>query len=283
MVYFLIGPTASGKTKISINLAKKLDAEIISCDSMCFYKHMDILTSKPAEKERNAIKHHLIDIIPPAKPFNVAQYRELALAAIEDILSRDKTPLFVGGSGLYVKAVVDGLFPSAAKDEKFRKRQAELAERYGLKYLHKKLMKIDPKSADEIHPNNVRRVIRALEIYHTEKKTPSQLKKLNNPLKHNSFMWGVAIDRESLYERINSRVEEMFDDGVVDEVRHLLKMRLSVTAKNALGYNEVLSYLKGNVSLKEAKELLKKNTRNLAKRQMTWFRADKRIQWKKRF
>ena len=178
---FLVGATSSGKTALSLRLAKKLNAEIISCDSMCVYKGMDILTSKPNRSDREKIKHHLVDIISPTKEFNVSRYRKLALCAIEEILKRGKTPLFVGGSGLYVKSIIDGLFPSRKKDTKFRKKQESFAKKYGNIYLYNKLKKIDPASARKTHPNNLRRVIRALEIHHTEKKRPSDLKKNTKP------------------------------------------------------------------------------------------------------
>ena len=279
IVYFLIGPTASGKTRLSLKLAKKLDAEIVSCDSMCVYKGMDILTSKPCRKDRKTVRHHLIDIIPPTKEFSVSEYRRLALKAVGDILKRKKTPLFVGGSGLYVKAVIDGLCLSSKKDTKFRQRQKQLAKKYGNKYLYNKLKKIDPETARKIHPNNLRYVIRALEIYHTEKKKPSDLKRKREPMKYKFKIFGLMINRNELYSNIDQRAEDMFKHGIVDEVRRLSKKRLSMTAKKALGYNEALAYIKGDCSLDEAKDRLKKHTRHFAKRQMTWFRADKRIHW----
>jgi len=278
-VFFLIGPTASGKTTLSLKLARKLNAEIVSCDSMCVYRGMDVLTSKPSKIARKKIRHHLIDIISPIKEFSVSQYRHLALKAIEDILRRNKTPLFVGGSGLYVKAVINGLFPSAKKDKGFRKKQELLAERYGRIYLYNKLKKMDPVTAKKIHPNNLRRVIRSLEIYHTEGKTPSQLRQDTEPLTHDVKIFGLKLDRARLYRKIDERVEEMFKGGILQEVRRLSRMKLSRTSKKALGYKEVLGYLKNRYSLEEAKELLKKNSRHLAKRQMTWFRAEPRIEW----
>ncbi len=278
-VIFLVGPTASGKTDLSIRLARKLNAEIVSCDSMCVYKGMDILTSKPSLSVRKKIKHHLIDIIPPTKEFSVAEYRSMALKKIEEILKRKKTPLFVGGSGLYVKAVIDGLFPSAEKDLKFRSKQKDLAKKYGGGYLYKKLKKIDSDRARKIHPNDLRRVIRALEIYHTEKRKPSELNRNTEPLKYDFKIFGLAIERSELYKNIDDRVEGMFKKGIAIEVKKLSKKKLSMTAGKALGYSEVLGYLKGGYSLKEAKELLKKNTRHFAKRQLTWFRPDRRIHW----
>jgi tRNA dimethylallyltransferase len=278
-VYFLVGPTASGKTNLSIALARKLNAEIISCDSMCVYKGMDILTSKPSTADRKKIKHHLIDICPPAEEFSVAEYRHMALEKIEDILRRGKTPLFVGGSGLYVKAVINGLFPSAEKDLKFRKKQEVLAKKYGKAYLYRKLKRIDPVAAAKIHPNDLRRVIRTLEIYHTEKKSPSELKAGTEPLKHDFKIFGLQLDRQELYENIDDRVDQMFKKGIVSEVKKLSKKKLSMTAGKALGYGDVLGYLKGRYSLEKAKELLKKNTRHFAKRQLTWFRPDQRITW----
>lgn len=278
-VFFLVGPTASGKTELSIRLAKKLNAEIISCDSMCVYNGMDILTSKPDKEDRKKVRHHLIDIIPPTQGFSAAEYRKLALNAIEDILHRGKTPLFVGGSGLYVKLVIDGLFPSARKDESFRNREKKLAGRYGREYLYRKLKRIDPVTAERIHHNDLQRVIRALEIYHTEKKKPSELKERQDPLKYDFKIFGLDVEREKLYRNIEKRVEGMFKNGILDEVSELSKKNLSITAKKALGYHEVLGYLEGRYSLSEAKELLKKNTRHFAKRQLTWFRGDRRIQW----
>lgn len=279
VIYFLVGPTASGKTELSIKLAKKLNAEIISCDSMCVYKGMDILTSKPSEEERKKIRHHLIDIISPTEEFSVAKYRKLALKAVKDILKRGKAPLFVGGSGLYVRAIVDGLFPSSEKDMRFRKKQEQLAKKYGNLYVYNKLKRIDLDTAQKIHPNNLRYVIRALEIFHTEKKRPSELKKNIEPLNYKIKMLGIQLDRKELYKNINERTEGMFKNGITKEVNKLSRMRLSITAQSALGYKEVLGYLKGRYTIEEAKELLKKNTRHFAKRQLTWFRADKRIHW----
>jgi len=278
-VIFLVGPTASGKTNLSIKLAKKLNAEIISCDSMCVYKGMDVVTSKPSRDDRKKIRHHLVDVIPPDKEFSVADYRKMALKKIEDIIKRGKIPLFVGGSGLYVKAVVDGLFPSAEKDPRFRKKQEALAKRYGRLYLYRKLKRIDPERAGEIHPNDLRRVIRALEIYRTEKKQPSELKIDTKPLEYDFKIFGLKPDRQKLYKNINDRVDEMFKKGIIGEVKRLSKKKLSITAKKALGYGEVLGYLNGKYSLEEAKELLKKNTRHFAKRQLSWFRPDRRITW----
>ena len=250
---------------------------------MCVYKGMDILTSKPSKEDRKKIKHHLIDIISPSKEFSVSEYRRLALIAIEDILKRKKMPLFVGGSGLYVKAIVDGLCPSTKKDEKFRKKQENLAKRYGKFYLYKKLIRIDPETAKKIHPNDLRRVIRSLEIYHVDKKKPSELKKKTSGLKYKVKLFGIKMDRDILYKNIDKRVDEMFKGEIIDEVKRLSKKKISITSKSALGYREVLGYLKGKYSFEEAKELLKKNTRHFAKRQMTWFRPDKRIIWKKQF
>jgi len=278
-VYFLVGPTASGKTALSLKLAEGLNAEIISCDSMCVYKGMDILTSKPSQAVRKKIPHHLIDIISPTKEFSVSEYRNLALDVIEDILKRGKTPLFVGGSGLYVRAVIDGLFPSAGRDVRFRKGQAGLAKKYGNLYVYNKLKRIDPESAERIHPNNLRYVIRALEIYHTEKKRPSDIRKNREPLRYKVQIVGIELERQELYKKIDDRVEEMLKEGLVKEVKQLSGKRLSITAKGALGYSEILGYIKGKYSLEEAKALLKKNTRHFAKRQMTWFRPDRRIQW----
>lgn len=240
---------------------------------------MDILTSKPPLSYRKKIRHHLIDIISPEKEFSVAEYRKLAIKKIGEIIKRKKTPLFVGGSGLYVKAVIDGLFPSAKKSIKFIKAQERLANRYGKKYLYRKLLKIDSERAKDIHPNDLRRIIRALEIYYTEKKRPSDIKIETKPLPYDFKIFGISIDRDILCRNIDNRVEDMFKKGIIKEVKVLSRKKLSMTAKKALGYNEILGFLNGRYRLDEAKEILKKNTRHFAKRQLTWFRPDKRITW----
>lgn len=275
-IIFLVGPTAVGKTEISVLLAKKINAEIISCDSMQVYKGMDIGTQKPSLGLRGKVRHHMIDILTPDKEFSAADFRSRSLKAIKALHDKNKIPLFVGGTGLYVKALVDGLFKSPPKNEALRKRL------YAKRNLYGTLKKIDPEAAKAIHPNDKKKIVRALEIYYTTKKTKTALKASTRPLsdKFDVRMFGLIMPREALYKRINERVEGMFKAGFLDEAKALLKVKMGVTAKQAIGYKEAFEYLKkSDEGIGELKELIKKNTRHYAKKQLTWFRADKRIKW----
>ncbi len=280
-VVFLVGPTAIGKTCLAIQLARRLNAEIISCDSMQVYRGMRILSQAPSKKTLTGIRHHLIGFLTPQKEFSVARFRSLAARRIKDILKRGKVPLLVGGSGLYVKALIDGLFQSPKADPEFRKEMFKRVSKYGAESVHEKLFAIDPEAAANIHPNDSRRVIRALEIYVCAKKTMTELKKETRGLKseYDIAIFGLNKPRGELYEDIGARVEHMFAAGVVEEVKNLMKRRLSRTAKAILGFDEIEGCLKGRYGLERAKEALKRNTRRLAKKQLTWFRADKRIEW----
>lgn len=282
-VIFLAGPTGAGKTAVSIKLAKKINGEIICCDSMQVYKGMDILTAQPSKKENAAIKHHLFCIKKPTESFTVAQYRKLALDKIKQIHAKGKTPVFVGGTGLYAQALLDGLFVSPGENTKVRKKLQAYADKYGNKKLYAKLKKIDPVAAAKIHLNDTRRIIRAIEIYELTGKNMSALKKSTSggiyglyDIKLFCFFYK---DRNLLYQRINKRVDMMFDFGLEKEVKRLLKLKLSKTAMQALGIKQVRGFIKDEYSLEYAKELLKKETRRYAKRQMSWFRRDKRFKW----
>lgn len=278
---FLVGPTAIGKTEISLELAKMLGYEIISCDSMQVYSGMDIGTSKPAKELRDAIPHHMIDIVKPSEEFSAAQFRELAINAIEDILAKGKVPLFVGGSGLYVKVLIDGIFKGPSSDRELRARLEAEADEFGVGILYKRLKEIDGETASKVHPNDLRRIVRALEVYEKAKAPISKLKNQTQGLsaKYDIKMFGLNMDRKILYKRIDDRVEEMFSKGLVDEARGLMGQNLSLTASQALGYKEVFGFLRNEYGLDEAKRLIKRNTRRYAKRQLTWFRRDKRIEW----
>ena len=281
-VIFIVGPTAIGKTRLSIKLAKTIKGEIISCDSMQVYKGMRILSQAPSQKERKIVKHHLVESLPPQKEYSVASFRKAASEFINSILNRKKVPIVVGGSGLYVKALIDGLFPSPKADIKFRKRMEKIVLKNGSKILYGKLLKIDHEAAKKIHPNDARRIIRALEIYHTIGKTMTELKSRTKGLKdkYDIKIFGITTpSRDDIYSRIDSRVDEMFEAGAIKEVKKLNRKKLSKTARAVLGYKEILGYLNGKYSLEEAKALLKLNTRHFAKRQLTWFKADKRIRW----
>lgn len=280
-ILFLIGPTASGKTEVAIRLAHKIGAEAISCDSMQVYRGMDILSQKPTPRQRARVLHHMIGILSPNKEFSVADYRKRAVVAIKKIHKKGKIPLIVGGSGLYVKALIDGLFPSNPKSEKLRARLLRLSHKYGNQYLYNRLKKVDPGAAGSIHPNNTRRVIRALEIYEVSGTPISQMRTKTEGLlsRYDITVFGFMRQRQILYERINRRVDKMFKAGLVNEVKKLKKGKIGQTASFALGYKEITGYLDGKYTEEEAKRLLMRNTRHFAKRQMTWFRKDARIKW----
>ncbi len=276
-VIFLMGPTAIGKTQVSLCLAKKIKAEIINCDSMQIYRQLNISSSKPPKKARKEITHHLFDFILPRRTYSAYQFALAARREIKEITERDKMPLFVGGSGLYMKAVIDGLFPDTKADFKLRKSLNKISELT----LFKRLKKVDPECARVIHPHNKRRIIRALEVYIKNKKPLSYLKKNTESIENKYIIKIFAIDmkREALYERINRRVDEMFRRGLLAEAKKLSSQRISRTARTALGIRELFDYLKGRTTLEEARRLIKRNSRRYAKRQLTWFRADKRITW----
>ncbi|SHM75402.1 tRNA dimethylallyltransferase [Caldanaerovirga acetigignens] len=280
----IVGPTAVGKTEVSIEVALKLDGEIISADSMQIYKYMDIGTAKPTLEERKGVPHHMVDIIYPDEEFSVAEFKALAEKFIADIHSRGKIPILTGGTGLYVNAVCYGYtFSSFDKDESLRRQLKVEAEKYGNEYLYSKLKQIDPKAAEKIHPNNLRRVIRALEVYiktgvpfsHFEELT----KKRGSP--YELLIFGLTRPREELYNRINMRVQKMIENGWVDEVKKLLAMGYTkeLNSMQALGYREIIDYLEGRITLHEAIYLISRDTRRYAKRQYTWFRKDKNIIW----
>jgi tRNA dimethylallyltransferase len=280
-IVFIVGPTAIGKTAVAFHLAKKLKAEIISCDSMQVYKHMNIITSKPGPSLRKQIPHHLIDFLSPDKEYNVAYYRKQALRKIKEINKRERPVLFVGGTGLYLSILLDGIFKAKAQNKIIRSRLYKEAKNRGGEYLYKRLQEVDAEAALKIHPHDTKRIIRALEAFQTSGKPISQLQKerkgLNDEFEIKIFALNMA--REKLYERIERRVDRMFSQGLLGEVKKLLEFKLSKTARYAIGINEIKGYLDGRYDLEEAKRLMKKNTRNYAKRQLTWFRKDKRIEW----
>ena len=279
---FIVGPTAAGKTRLAVKLAKEINGEIVSCDSMQLYRGMPVLSQAPAKRERGGIKHHLVGMIPLQKEYNVADFRKKAVSAIDSIFRKGKTPVMVGGSGLYVKALIDGLFPSPPADIAFRKKMRAFRSKYGPAKLYRRLLKIDPDSAAGIHPNDARRIIRALEIHDSTGRTMTELKSSTEGLSgaYDIRIFGLTgPSRDDVYSAIESRVDRMFEAGAVREVRRLSNKRLSRTARAVLGFKEILGYLKGEYDLETARTLLKKNTRHFAKRQLAWFRGDKRIKW----
>ncbi len=279
----MVGPTATGKTDLSIEVAKKVRGEIISADSMLVYRGMDIGTAKPTLAERQGIPHHLIDIVNPDQEYSVASYQRAAESLIDAIIDRGNLPMLVGGTGLYVRSVIDHYdFTQAPRDEKLRQELLREAEHLGPLAMHNKLAEVDRETADRLHPNDLRRVIRALEVYIQTSNPISQYQysqQMQSP-KYNLQMFGLTMERQLLYQRIEQRVDLMVQKGLVEEVAALLKKYgRFATAMQGLGYKEIVAYLKGEISLDQAIELLKRNTRRFAKRQITWFRADKRIQW----
>jgi len=280
-IIFIVGPTGVGKSDAGFLLARKLGGEIVSCDAMQVYKEVNIACDKPSKQARGQVPHHLLDVASVTEDFDVARFRQMAVEAIEDILRRGKVPIVVGGSGMYVNVLLDGIFESDAKDEDLRARLKEQAQKEGAAVLHQQLAILDPKAAGKIHSNDARRIIRALEVAMTTGKPISALHK------ERAGLWGeysveiFALDRprEQLYARAEARIEDMFKRGLVEEIRALSGLPLSRTASAAIGIPEVTGYLKGEYGLERAKYLMKLNTRHLIKRQLTWFRRDKRIQW----
>jgi len=282
-LWVLTGPTACDKTEIGFTVAQKIEGEIISADSMLFYRGMDIGTAKPSSGMRELVPHHFIDIIDPWESYSVGRYVDDVESLIGDVDSKDRKFLIVGGSPLYIKGLVDGIFNGPAADWDIRRELEELADEKGNQHVHDILQKIDPVKAVELHPNNLRRIIRAIEVYRITGKPVSVLQE-EYKLARESYRFKImciAREREDVYRRINERVETMFDKGLVDEVRSLLDnpRGLSKQAKQALGYKEVIQYLDGGLTLDDAKEMVKQSTRRFAKRQMTWFRSFSDIQW----
>lgn len=281
-VVVIVGPTASGKTSQSIELAKKINGEIISADSMQIYKYMDIGTAKPTLYEMQGIKHYMLDVAMPDETFNVAKYKEMAEAAVEEILLKGKVPIIVGGTGLYINTLVDGIeFSDIPSNEKYANELIEKANREGVMSIYKELQKVDSEAAKKIAPQNVRRVARALEIYKTTGKTKTQLDlESRKEVKYDYRLFGMELAREVLYQRINLRVDKMLEAGLIEEVENITKkFSISNTAVQGLGYKEVIEYLNGNLTYEEMVQKLKLETRHYAKRQLTWFRRDKRIKW----
>ncbi len=280
----LVGPTAIGKTDISIGLAEKLNGEIISSDSMQIYKYMDIGSAKVTIDEMKNIPHHLIDIVYPDEEFNVSDYKREAYSMISNINSRGKLPVVAGGTGLYVNSLVYDLnFTEVKPNEEMRSELENLAKFNGNEYIHNLLKEIDPESHQRIKVNDTKRVIRALEIYKETGRTMTEFNKnFRTEVEHfNLAMVGLDMDRASLYERINLRVDIMIENGLIEEVKNLLNMgyKKNLVSMQGIGYKEIIDYLEGNLSKEESIELIKQKSRNYAKRQLTWFRRDHRIKW----
>ena len=279
----ILGVTASGKGQLAFRLAESLGAEIISIDSMKVYRRMNIGTGKPPREARERIKYHLIDVVEPSGPFSVGTFLELADDAIKQIKSRKRKIIAVGGTALYIKALLYGLFEGPGADEQIRAELRTQAEAEGLEQLYRELTKIDPTAAERISPNDTKRIIRALEVYKITGKPISSLQKqfsVEEPLQNWTII-GLRRERTEENKRINARVKKMIAAGLVDEVKSLLaeEKPLSKQARCAIGYAEIIDHLSGRISLEDAIELIKKNTRQLAKNQRTWFRTFTNVNW----
>lgn len=285
-VIVIVGPTASGKTKLSIELAKRINGSIVSADSMQIYRYMDIGTAKPDKTEMSGIRHYMIDEVDPDENFSVARYRECALGCISRILAEGKHPIVAGGTGLYINSLIYNInFSETICDEELRESLRREAEEKGNRAIYERLMAIDPEAAARIHENDTKRIIRAIEVYEHTRKTISEHVKESRqePPPYRYVVFGLEWDREKLYSRIERRVDKMLEAGLVEEVRRLKEMGYDRggTAMQGIGYKEILEFLDGRVSYDETVYILKRDTRHYAKRQMTWFRRIEGINWLK--
>ena len=282
-VIVICGPTASGKTSLSIELAKKINGEIVSADSMQIYQDMNIGTAKPTEKEKQGVKHYVIDIISPKERYSVADYKKDAKKAIKQIIEKGKTPIVVGGTGLYIDSLIYEIeYPNIEFDLKYRTELENRVKIEGLKVLYEEAKKIDEVAIQKISPNDEKRILRILEIYHATKKTKTEqeIESRKNPVEYNYQVYALKWDREILYERINRRVDLMMKQGLVEEVEGILKKYEEFpTAMQGLGYKEVKDFLEEKITKEEMIEKIKMETRRYAKRQMTWFRKNKQTIW----
>ena len=282
-VIVICGPTASGKTALSIELAKKINGEIVSADSMQIYKDMDIGTAKPTKEEMQGIKHYLLDFVSPEERYSVAQYKQDAKNAIKEIISNGKVPIIVCGTGLYVDSLIYEIeYRDIKIDEDYRKQLEKIAEEQGLEELYKMAVKIDPIAMEKISPNDKKRIMRVLEIYKStgKTKTEQEAESRKNPVEYDYRMFAINWDREILYQRINKRVDIMIEQGLIDEVKNIIaKYDEFPTAMQGLGYKEVVDYINGIYTKEEMIEKIKMETRRYAKRQLTWFRKNKQTIW----
>lgn len=279
----VLGPTATGKTALGLELALKLNGEIISGDSMQVYRYLDIGTAKIKPEEKKGVPHHLIDIIMPDDHFSVAEFKKLAEDKISEIAARHRLPIMVGGTGLYIQSVIDDYnFAPQANIAEYRKHLMLTAQEHGNEYLYSMLEKVDPQAAGKIHVNDLKRVTRALEYFHLTRQRISANKQGTAATgRYNAVLLGLYLNRPRLYERINRRVDSMMEEGFLEEVKSLLRRGYSshLPALQGLGYKQLIAYLNGEYDLDTAVELIKRDTRRFAKRQLTWFRRDKRIRW----
>ena len=283
IVYVIGGPTASGKSKLAVELAKKVNGEIISADSMQIYKEMNIGTAKVNKEEMQGVQHYLVDFVSPDERYSVSNFKKDAEKSIEEILEKGKTPIVVGGTGLYIDSLIYGIeFQNEEVDLEYREKLNKIADEKGLESLYKKAQEIDPEAMKKISINDRKRIIRVLEIYHKtgKTKTEQELQSRKNEVKYEYKVFAITMDREKLYERIEKRVDFMIEQGLIEEVKQILeKYHTFPTAMQGLGYKEVVEYLEGSCTKEEMIEKIKKETRHYAKRQLTWFRKNKETIW----
>jgi tRNA dimethylallyltransferase len=282
LLIVITGPTAVGKTQLAFNLALKLsNAEIISCDSMAVYKEMNIGTSKPCSEMREKISHHMIDICSVKDEFNVAEYVRLAKQCIQEIIQRGKIPVIVGGSLLYLYSLLDGIFQGPGKNPQVREELFKMAQAQGLSVLYTKLSEIDPETAQKIHPNDFKRIVRALEVWYTTGEKISELKKRKEGIyeDYEVKIFALIKERKKIYQTIDNRVDDMITQGLVEEVKKLWEQGISITAYQGHGYKEIIGYLEDKYNFEEAIRLTKRNTRRYAKRQISWLKRDNRVRW----
>ena len=282
LVVVVLGPTASGKTSLGIEIAERLGGEIVSADSMQIYENMDIATAKPTPQEQARVKHHLVGFVPMGEKFSVAKYKEKAIEVIDDILSRGKLPVVVGGTGLYIDTLINNTEFFDYEESDIRQKLELRCQSEGIEALYSELKNIDPDAAERLHINDAKRIIRALEVYYSTGKTITEQDKLSRE-KESKYRWCViglnANDRQYLYDRINFRVDLMLNDGLLEETKAFFNSDVSATAAQAIGYKELKPYIDSLVSLEEAIEKLKMESRRYAKRQLTWFRKNSSINW----
>ena len=281
-VIVICGPTASGKTSLSISLAKKINGEIVSCDSMQIYKEMDIGSAKPTVEEMQEIKHYLVDFVSPEKRYSVSEYKEDASKAIEEIINKGKTPIIVGGTGLYLNSLIYNIqYNEMEVDLNYRRELEKEAEEYGLEVLYNRAKEIDPEEMEKVSANDKKRITRVLEIYNATGRNKTELeKKSRKEVPYNYLIFGINMERSILYDRINKRVDIMLEQGLIEEVKNLINKYSNMpTAMQGLGYKEVKEFLDGNISKEEMIEKIKMETRRYAKRQITWFKRIKNIIW----
>lgn len=279
----IVGPTATGKTSLAINIAKSLNSEIINADSMYIYKSLNIGTAKPTKDEMQGVKHHLIDIVSPENSFNVAEFKELAKERIEYFKANHLFPIIVGGTGFYIDSFITNYsYGASKKDESLREELLKECEEKGKEYLYHKLQILDPDTASKLEINDVKRVVRAIEICLLSGQKKSEIQNIEKPLLSNPLIIGLNLDRDLLYSRINSRVDKMIDNGLVEEVKKLYALGLTPENNQSLkgiGYKEIIEYLRGICTLEYSIDKIKQHTRNYAKRQITWFKRNKNIHW----